>query len=239
MDGSLAGLRGLLFDKDGTLFSFQATWAGWAQGIVHDLAEGDATRATALAEAMRLDLDGPRFRPESPIIAGTEADAVATLMPHLPGWEVRDLFLFLARRSMEIEPVQAVPLAPLMARLGRAGLALGVATNDSESSARVHLERCGVAGAFDFVAGYDSGHGRKPEPGPCLAFAAEMGLAPAEIAMVGDSRHDLDAGRAAGMRTVAVLTGVALAEDLAPLADVVVPDIGHLPALLGLGPAAA
>jgi phosphoglycolate phosphatase len=47
--------------------------------------------------------------------------------------------------------------------------------------------------------------------------------------MVGDSRHDLAAGRAAGMHTVAVLTGPARDEDLRPFADVVLPDIGHLP----------
>ena len=56
-----------------------------------------------------------------------------------------------------------------------------------------------------------------------------MGLPPASIAMIGDSRHDLLAGRAAGMPTVAVLTGVAEAAELASVADAVLPDIGHLP----------
>ena len=49
------------------------------------------------------------------------------------------------------------------------------------------------------------------------AFAAHLGLQGAEIAMVGDSVHDLVAGRAAGMATVAVLTGVAGHDELAPL----------------------
>ena len=48
--------------------------------------------------------------------------------------------------------------------------------------------------------------------------------------MVGDSTHDLRAGRAAGMQTVGVLTGTSLADELWPLADAVLPDIGHLPA---------
>ena len=47
--------------------------------------------------------------------------------------------------------------------------------------------------------------------------------------MVGDSRHDLIAGKAAGMPVVAVLTGVAEAGELAPVADAVLPDIGHRP----------
>jgi hypothetical protein len=52
--------------------------------------------------------------------------------------------------------------------------------------------------------------------------------------MIGDSTHDLDCGRAAGMTTVAVLTGLADRDDLAPHADVVLPDIGSLPGWLGL-----
>jgi phosphoglycolate phosphatase len=51
---------------------------------------------------------------------------------------------------------------------------------------------------------------------------------------VGDSRHDLVAGRAAGMRCVGVLTGLADRADLSPLADAVLPDIGHLPGWLDL-----
>ncbi len=52
--------------------------------------------------------------------------------------------------------------------------------------------------------------------------------------MVGDSTHDLEAGRrAGGMRTIGVLTGLAGgAEELAGLADVILPDIGHIPPLL-------
>ena len=52
--------------------------------------------------------------------------------------------------------------------------------------------------------------------------------------MIGDRTHDLDSGRAAGMTTVGVLTGLATRADLAPHADVVLDDIGALPAWLGL-----
>ncbi|MEY3961435.1 MAG: hypothetical protein RIR14_2089, partial [Pseudomonadota bacterium] len=79
-----------------------------------------------------------------------------------------------------------------------------------------------------FVAGCDSGWGGKPAPGQLLAFAGRVGVDPVRSVMVGDSLHDLEAGRAAGMRRVAVLTGIAEAAELAPHADVVLPDIGHL-----------
>ena len=63
----------------------------------------------------------------------------------------------------------------------------------------------------------------------CLGFADDLGLEPENVIMVGDSTHDMHAGRAAGMRTVAVLTGMATAEELQDFADAVLPDIGHLP----------
>jgi phosphoglycolate phosphatase len=123
----------------------------------------------------------------------------------------------------------ATPLVPLFDGLRARGLRLGVATNDAEGPARAHLNAAGVSGHFDFVAGFDSGHGAKPSPGQLLAFARAVGVAPDRVAMVGDSTHDLIAGRNAGMVTVGVLTGMAGAQDLRPFADAVLPDIGHLP----------
>ena len=111
---------------------------------------------------------------------------------------------------------------------------LGVATNDAEAAAQSQLRGLGLGGYFDFLAGADSGHGAKPDPGQCLAFCAATGMQPAQVAMIGDSTHDLHAGAAAGMVPVAVLSGPATREDLAPHAAVVLPDIGHLPGWMGL-----
>ena len=85
------------------------------------------------------------------------------------------------------------------------------------------------------IQGLRSGYGGKPAPGQLNGFLDLTGLAPERVAMVGDSTHDLEAGRRAGMRTIGVLTGMAQPADLAGLADVILPDIGHLPVLLGLG----
>ncbi|MGC1489552.1 MAG: HAD-IA family hydrolase, partial [Albidovulum sp.] len=124
--------------------------------------------------------------------------------------------------------IEAVPLAPLFAAFKRSGLKIGLATNDAEAPARAHLERAGIAADFDFVAGFDSGWGGKPATGQMQAFLRQTGLRAENVAMVGDSLHDLEAGRAAGMRRVAVLSGIASGSDLAPHADVVLADIGAL-----------
>ena len=227
-------IQAILFDKDGTLFDFQRSWGAWADRILDDLAQGDAARAAAMARAMAFDRATRRFRPESLVIAGTGAEVAELLWPHLPPQDdgLEGLTARLARAAETVPLAEAVPLAPLLARLRAAGLRLGVATNDHESTARRHL--AAHLPALDFIAGFDSGWGGKPAPGMLLAFADRVGLPPSRVLMVGDSRHDLQAGRAAGMATLAVLTGVATAADLAPHADALRPDIGHLPDLLGL-----
>lgn len=225
-------IRAVLFDKDGTLFGFEESWGAWTAGMIDELSEGAADRAAALAAAVRYDLATRRFAPDSPVIAATPGEVAARLMPLLPGQDATTLTARLDRLAAAAPMIEAVPLAPLMSGLRRRGLRLGVATNDGEAAARAHLAARALGEAFDFVAGYDSGFGAKPAPGMLLGFADAMGLPAAAVVMVGDSRHDLQAGRAAGMHTVAVLTGLASAAELAPLADAVLPDIGHLPAWL-------
>lgn len=228
----MTAIRGLLFDKDGTLFDFHATWSAWARTFLTELAGGDAARAAVLGRAVGFDTAKALFDPDSPIIAGTPGEIAEALLPHLPGTSAPVLVARMNAAAATAPMVEAVPLAPLLEGLRRLGLRLGVVTNDSEVPARSHLVRVGVEQHFDFVAGFDSGFGVKPGPGALLTFADRFGLAPAEVAMVGDSRHDLAAARAAGMRPVAVLTGLAGEEDLAPYAEAVLPDIGHLPGWL-------
>lgn len=225
----MGGIRGVLFDKDGTLFDFRATWAAWSRRLLEELAKEAGTDAGALGRAVGFDVATDTFAPDSAVIAHPVPEIAALLLPHLPGVDEADLVARMNALSATATLVPAVPLAPLFARFRAMGLRIGLVTNDGEAPARAHLAWAGIESSFDFVAGFDSGHGAKPAPGPLLAFARAEGLRPVEVVMVGDSRHDLIAGRAAGMATVAVLTGVAPAEELAPVADAVLPDIGHLP----------
>ncbi|MEL6644237.1 MAG: HAD family hydrolase [Pseudomonadota bacterium] len=223
----------ILFDKDGTLFDFHATWSGWVAGMLRDMAQGDAVLEVVLAEALGFDLATRAFDPASPVIAGTPFDIARELIPHLPDPPpLSALVAHLNATAASAPMAEAVPLATYLNGLRARGLALGVVTNDAEAPARAHLEQVGVLEAFGVVVGCDSGHGAKPAPGPVLAACRALGAEPRAAVMVGDSLHDLMAGRAAGLRTVGVLTGLAEREDLAPMADVVMADIGGLPGWL-------
>ncbi len=222
-------IRGLVFDKDGTLFDFHRTWSVWSAALIRDLTGNDDAAAQALAEALAFDLENTSFLPGSPLIAGTMDVLIDAVMELLPGLDEGALRALVLTETAAIKPVAAVPLAPVLGRLKAAGCILGIATNDAEGPARAHLAAAGVLEDFAFIAGYDSGHGAKPEPGMCEAFCAATGLAPSACAMIGDTTHDLASGRAAGMVAVGVLTGLSTREDLADLADVVLDSIADLP----------
>lgn len=228
-------IAAIVFDKDGTLFDFDATWGAWARSVALELAEGDAARAAQLAAVIGYDYAAARFERSSVVIAGTVLEVAERLLPELPGRGLDELISALDRAAQQAPQVPAVDLPQCLSALRGSGRRLGVATNDGEASARVHLAAAGVSDYFDFIAGYDSGHGAKPGPGQLLAFAAHLGLAPERVAMVGDSLHDMAAARAAGMRAVAVLTGPARRETLAPAADVVLDTIDGLAGWLAGG----
>ena len=222
----------LLFDKDGTLFDFAATWGAFGRVALDRLSEGDTQRAAELGEVIGFDYAQESYEADSIVIAGTVDEVAGALQAHLPEMSLAQLVDTLNQASAAARQIPSVPLAPFLKALRQAGLKLGVATNDGEMPALRHLDSVGVRDHFDFIAGYDSGHGFKPGPGQLLAFAKHVDIDPSRIAMVGDSLHDLEAGRAAGMVTIGVLTGMAPAEMLEPLADVVLPDIGHIPGWL-------
>lgn len=230
-------IAAICFDKDGTLFHFSATWDHWAGGVIDALATDasgrrDEGRRDALAAAARYDLAGRTFLPDSPIIAGTNRQAAECIAAVLPERDVDDIEFYLMQSALDAPVQEAVPLDPYLAGLTEQGFRLGVVTNDTEAGVLAHLGAVGVTGRFDFIAGFDSGHGAKPEPEPLLAFAAAVDVPPDRVVMVGDSTHDLLSGRRAGMVCVGVLTGPAKRAELLPYADVVLDDIGALPGWL-------
>jgi pyrophosphatase PpaX len=76
-----------------------------------------------------------------------------------------------------------------------------------------------LSDVFDAVVGSDDVTHPKPHPEPVLRAIELLGADPASTVFIGDSRHDLECGRAAGVRTAAVLWGPfdrAHLDDLAP-----------------------
>lgn len=228
-------IRGLLFDKDGTLFDFAATWVVVTETVLAALSPDPEKRA-GMARAVGYDAAARRFAPGSAIVAGTIDDIAGLWAPFRPDLGAEMIAQITGR--LTDEAVAKGALVPVMPDLGgflgelrERGYLVGVATNDDEAAARQQLGLAGVLDRIDFLAGADSGHGAKPGPGMLLGFARATGIAPAEVAVIGDSLHDMAMAEGAGLR-IGVLTGPAGAEELAAAADMVIDSIADLPEML-------
>jgi len=228
-------IKGVLFDKDGVLVDFDATWCPAAVKVIEALAAGDDEKGKALADAADFDLSAQRFEKNAIFIAGTATDLVdawAPILPDMPKYALASHSRALFTKFGAEHVTSYDDVADTLTALGEARIAMGIATNDEEISARTQMRALRLDGRFSFVSGADTGHGAKPEPGMLLAFAEHIGAEPGEIVMVGDSTHDMRAAKAAGMIRVAVGTGPASLEDLEPFADHCLPRLGGLPTLV-------
>lgn len=224
-----------MFDKDGTLIDFTATFAPATRAVIKSLSGGDQDIAQKMAEAVTFDLTTMEITSNAILIAGSLQNIADCWLPHAAETDSAAFLAEVDRLYIEhsLESLAPFPsLKPALKTLQTRGLRLGIATNDSEQAAYSHMQRLGLEASFDFIAGFDSGHGEKPDPGMVAAFAKHCGLPPSRVAMVGDSVHDCSAGRAAEACVIAVTSGLASFEDLQPHADHVISGIAQLPMLI-------
>jgi phosphoglycolate phosphatase len=226
--------RGIVFDKDGTLLDFNRTWLPIYLHAALEFAGGDQPLADSLLSRHGYAPEEARFIGGSLLAAGNnhqiaeawaqqigkqgEVDAISQRLNEI----FHDLG---ARHATAVDG-----LADTLARLRRSGHRLGVATADSQQGIINTLQSFDVLQQFEFLAGYDSGHGIKPEAGMVLAFCEAMGFDVESVVVVGDNRHDIEMGRNAGAGLcVGVLTGTSTRPDLEDIADIVFDDINALP----------
>lgn len=104
--------------------------------------------------------------------------------------------------------VKAFPGIPeLLADLAARGVRLAVVTSKLAPSARRSLDFLGLSPLLPLVVGLEATERHKPHPDPVLHALAQLGVEAGDAAFVGDSPHDVEAGNAAGVATVAVLWG--------------------------------
>lgn len=82
-----------------------------------------------------------------------------------------------------------------------------VVSNKSEDLSIKTLEAIGLAGYLDMIVGSDTTPERKPSAVPIQYALSKLGIKPEEAVIIGDSNFDIQAGKAAGIRTIAVTYG--------------------------------
>jgi phosphoglycolate phosphatase-like HAD superfamily hydrolase len=225
----------VVFDKDGTLISFEAMWVGWARdlGIRLEL----ATRRPVAGDiytTIGFDPVANRIQPGAPLAVGTMAEIEQLIGAVLRRWcpSVSAARRILADAWFEPDPVAlAVPLADLVGILGTlraSGRRIAVATTDDRRPTEATMAALGIAGLVDdLVCGDDRGP-TKPDPDALVGIAERVGLSIERTAMIGDAPADLQMARAAGARPIGVTSGVGSAADLAVATDIVLGSIAEL-----------
>jgi phosphoglycolate phosphatase len=87
------------------------------------------------------------------------------------------------------------------------GYKKAVISNKRENLSSKLLENLDLLKYFDIVVGSDTTSEKKPSPVPVIYVIKKFGLTPGESIMVGDSNYDIESGKKAGVKTVAVTYG--------------------------------
>ena len=235
----------VVFDKDGTLIDFDFTWSRRCYAAVDALITERPERADVrevLLRSIGLDPLTLKALPESPVVVGSVAETaiVAATVLYQTGESWTEATLAAERHVRRILSVVPTPdeirafatVEPLFRRLHAAGVAIAVLTNDDRASTIGTLGDLGLLPLISAVGCADDGHGTKPEPHGLIHLAKTQAVPLDRVVMVGDAIGDLVTARRAGAALgVAVLSGVASRERLAPHADVILDDIGQIEVL--------
>jgi len=116
--------------------------------------------------------------------------------------------------------------------LRAAGHPIAVVTAKMEAGAERTLRHVGLREQVDLIVAADTVARCKPDPMPVHHALDTLGRAPREAVMIGDSPHDLAAGRGAGTTTAGVCWGAAAREALAPLADHLLTEVDQIAPLV-------
>lgn len=147
------------------------------------------------------------LRPTASAGARGMIGAAFGLQPADPGYEQLRLQWFERYQgAMAVESTLFDGVVELLDGISAAGMAWGVVTNKPARFTDPLMPQIGLAHAGCIVSGDTTAHA-KPHPAPLLEGARRLGIAPEHCWYVGDDLRDIEAGRAAGMLTVACAWG--------------------------------
>ena len=233
----LHNIRGLLFDKDGTILDYALTWTPINRAVAAYAARGDVTVRDRILSRGGHDPITNRVAAGSLFAGGSVEEIIAHCRDVAGSGAPGDLDVETERLFRDGGAAHSVLIPGVfetLVRLKAERFELGLATNDTAAGLEASLARFGLLPLFDFTCGADSGFGTKPGPGMVEAFCRVTSLPAADVAVIGDSIHDLEMARRAGAGLrIAVLSGTSGRSDLEDHADLVVESVTALPQLFG------
>lgn len=234
-------LDGIVFDKDGTLIDFHATWGPILRQSVDKLLE-PFTEKTAISDAIyrTLGVDKDTMRATDGPYSISTFDKIYTvvatvLFQHGMKWtqaeqRVEEIFKVAAQTPPtrdQLTPTTDLPA--LFKMLECSGIKVGLATADNRHGTIDTLEKLKCQPGSVFIAcGDDAGLPSKPDPALLDVISKYWGTTTDKIAMVGDTIGDVHMARQAGAVSIGVLTGAGTFEILEPYSDTILNSIDDI-----------
>lgn len=189
----------VLFDLDGTLVDTAPDMVAALFALMQ--AEGRAPLPYALARSW---------------VSNGAAGLIGLAFPGVPQSEhdrLRRDFLERYQAAVCVRSTLFPGLAPLLERLDAGGVPWGVVTNKPGYLSTALLRGLGIGSRAACLVAGDTIPERKPHPAPLLLASRQAGVAPERSVYVGDAARDIEAGRRAGMHTIAAAYGYVTADD--------------------------
>lgn len=238
-------IKGILFDKDGTIIDFYALWLKAAYDVMpkflklNNLDEGDDMLEFMLAS---IGVHNGEIDPKGALayksyfeIAEDMVEALEEkgmmLEPKIVNEQLQKLF----DESVTGDHVELNTfgdMKQLVQELKGRGIKIGLSTADTMISAVNCLKELDLYDDFDFIGADDGVRKPKPAPDMFVEFQNMFGLKPEEIMVAGDTANDIRFANENGGVSIGVLSGVSKREDYGDDVDYVVDSIFEIPDLL-------
>ena len=218
----MKSVRGVLLDVDGTLVESNDAHAhAWVEALAEN------GRAVAF-ETVRplIGMGGDKLLPK---VCGLDAESGE-------GKRISDRrqAIFLGKYLPRLRPCRGA--GELLHLLKGRGLRLAVASSAKKDELEPLLKVCGADSVIEAATSSDDADRSKPDPDIIHAALGHLGLPPGEVVLLGDTPYDVEAGRKAGVRVIALRCGGWGDADLK--ADAVYDDPADLAAHLDRSPLA-
>ncbi|PLR77017.1 HAD family hydrolase [Bacillus sp. V3-13] len=229
-------IKGVLFDKDGTLLRFGSIWIKVIEDVIDHLLEmiGETCNLNLRKQLfMSIGLRDGNVDEKGHLASGTSLDIANAFQAVLPK-DIPFLHQWLSQHLLEktkesIEYVQPVcDLSLTFSALKEKGIVIGIATADDYETTTLCLEHLGIRNEVQFLGTADL-YEKKPCSQMVEKFCEKFGFKTEEVAVVGDTVIDLQTAKNSNAGYgIAVLSGVGSEGELQKLADFVIPSVEHL-----------
>jgi len=236
--------RVIIFDKDGTLIDFAATWVPLIRKrvsfLLKALGRSDQKLGAFLLKSWGIDPITGKIDPRGPCPVSPRSDEIiiGTMALYQKGYPWDEAKQWVAQAFDEADAdgnwrEKVVPIKGIqtfLSRLREHGFYTALATNDERKDTEAILNHLGMEGLFDTILCAGEVNLPKPHPETIFSICRQLGVDPKEAVMVGDSVADMMTGKRAGVAlTVGILEGgVTPREELEKVADLVVNSIQDL-----------